>query len=181
MRLIIGRLHTCVLKYTGIECSITRIMRCCSFITLAGFSTSLRYRCATVAYIVAASGVLINQKTSKVLYKQLGVTVNSSMLQDGGAGFNTLIGFSLDLSALPKLSSISYKHMNGTALVLTKQFPDRSPPQTTLFAQCLNRLQPAKENSIYLHHFCAADSLLPSVSLSCMVTIQLLKCTIKII
>ena len=39
-----------------------------------------------------------------MLYKQLDVTVNSSTLQDGGVGFNTLIGFSLDLSALPKLS-----------------------------------------------------------------------------
>ena len=44
-------------------------------------------------------------------HKQLGVTVNSnnyyyaSTLQDGGVGFDTmLIGFSLDHSALPKLS-----------------------------------------------------------------------------
>ena len=44
-----------------------------------------------------------------MLYKQLGVTVTefdyASTLQDGGVGFDTmLIGFSLDLSALPKLS-----------------------------------------------------------------------------
>ena len=41
-----------------------------------------------------------------MLYKQLGVTVKFDYaLQDGGVGFDTmLIGFSLDLSALPKLS-----------------------------------------------------------------------------
>ena len=44
-----------------------------------------------------------------MLYKQLGVTVNAIMpareLQDGGVGFDTMsIGFSLDFSALPKLS-----------------------------------------------------------------------------
>ena len=41
----------------------------------------------------------------------------------------------------------------------------------TLFAQCLNRLQPAKENFISFHHFCAADLLLPSVSLSHIILI----------
>ena len=43
-----------------------------------------------------------------MLYKQLGVTREfnyASTLQDGGVDFDTmLIGFSLDLSALPKLS-----------------------------------------------------------------------------
>ena len=51
---------------------------------------------------------LCRKHYKQVLYKQLGVTVNTIMpstLQDGGVGFDTmLIGFSLDLSALPKLS-----------------------------------------------------------------------------
>ena len=40
--------------------------------------------------------------------------------------------------------------MDGTALVLTKQFPDMPPPQITLFAQCLNRLHAASEGELHL-------------------------------
>ena len=47
------------------------------------------------------------RKQAKVLYKQLGVTVNSIMparCQDGGVGFDTmLISFSLDLQSYPAI------------------------------------------------------------------------------
>ena len=58
--------------------------------------------------LVLHTDVLAAAENKQVLYKQLGVTVKfdyASTLQDGGVGFDTmLIGFSLDLSALPKQS-----------------------------------------------------------------------------
>ena len=43
--------------------------------------------------------------------------------------------------------SLSDKHMDGSALVLPKQFPDMPSPQTALQAQRLDKLQPAKNSS----------------------------------
>ena len=56
----------------------------------------------------------------QVLYKQLGVTVNSIMpartLQDGGVGFDTmLIGFSLDLSAPQSCPAVRIKPISVLA------------------------------------------------------------------
>ena len=50
---------------------------------------------------------------------------------------------------------LSDKHniMDGSALVLAKQFPDMLSPQTALRAQGLDKLQPAKENSIFFHNY----------------------------
>ena len=46
------------------------------------------------------------------------------------------------------------KHMDGSAQLLAKQFPDMPGPQTTLRGQRPNLLQPAKENSMFFHNFC---------------------------
>ena len=43
--------------------------------------------------------------------------------------------------------------MDGSALVLSKQFPDMPVPQTTLYTQRLDKLHQAKENSIFFHNF----------------------------
>ena len=48
---------------------------------------------------------------------------------------------------------LSDNHMDGSALVLAKQFPDMPSQQMTLRAQKLNKLQPAKENSIFFHNY----------------------------
>lgn len=47
------------------------------------------------------------------------------------------------------------KHMNGTALVLSKQFPDLPALQNTLLVQNLAKLQPALEKSVFFHYYCA--------------------------
>ena len=48
---------------------------------------------------------------------------------------------------------LSDKHVDGSALVLAKQFPDMPSSQTALRAQRLDKLQPAKENSIFFHNY----------------------------
>ena len=48
---------------------------------------------------------------------------------------------------------LSDKHMDGSTLVLAKQFPDMPSPQTALRAQRLDKLQPAKENSFFFHNY----------------------------
>lgn len=46
------------------------------------------------------------------------------------------------------------KHMDASAKLLAKQFPDMPAPQTTLRGQRPHLLQPAVENSMFFHHFC---------------------------
>lgn len=45
------------------------------------------------------------------------------------------------------------KHLDGSALVLAKQFLDMPSPQMTLRAQRLDKLQPANKNSIFFHNY----------------------------
>lgn len=45
--------------------------------------------------------------------------------------------------------------MNATSLVLAKQFTTLPKPQNTLLVQNLDRIQPAKEKSIFFHFYSA--------------------------
>ena len=83
------------------------------FVTLGGFIAFHWYASCywgkLISWCLKKRNIFAEPTHCINLYKQLGVTVNSinyaSTLQDGGVGFDTmLIGFSLDLSALPKLS-----------------------------------------------------------------------------
>ena len=60
-----------------------------------------------------------------------------------------------DKKALLQGAQLSDKHMNGCGLLISKQFPELPKPQNTLYAQELNKLQPAKDWSIFFHFYSA--------------------------
>jgi hypothetical protein len=46
------------------------------------------------------------------------------------------------------------KYMNGYGLLLNKQFPQLPKPQSTLYAQNITKIQPAKQMLIFFHFYC---------------------------
>ena len=58
-----------------------------------------------------------------------------------------------DEQVLKEQESLTDKHMNAAASLLSQQFPDLPPIQCTLYSNIEGRLQKAENNSVFFHSF----------------------------